>query len=80
VRRHAREIGLREAALELGLKDPAALKAAIEANEELQRLGLGPLANGGTIRREAWETLQGFNSPFQDVANALNLGTPKRVQ
>jgi serine/threonine-protein kinase len=80
VRRHTREIGLREAALELGLKDPAALKTAIEANEQLQRWGLGPLANGGTIRREAWESLENVNSPFQDAASALGLGTPKVVR
>ena len=79
-RRHWQEVGLREAALELGLADPALLRMKIENDMELRRLGLAPLAKDGTIRREAWESLTGFNSPFQDAANSLDLGTPKRVR
>src|SRR5262249_51216817 len=35
-----RELGVEEAAVELGLPDPNLLKAAIQANEYLRRLGL----------------------------------------
>jgi serine/threonine-protein kinase len=75
-----REIGPDEAAYELGLPGPAKLQAAIQNNDLLRQLGLGPLAQGATIKRETWESLQGFNSPFQEAASALDLGTPKRVK
>ena len=39
---------------------------------------MGPLAKGGTIRREVWESQQGLISPYQHIANALDLGTPIR--
>jgi serine/threonine-protein kinase len=75
-----RELGVEEAATELGLPDPNLLKGAIQANEYLRRLGLGPLANGATIKRETWESRSRFNSPFQDAANTLERGTPKNYQ
>jgi serine/threonine-protein kinase len=75
-----RELGLEEAAVELGLPDPNVLKGAIQTNQTLRQLGLGPLAIGGTIKREAWESRSRFNSPFQDAANALERGTPKNFQ
>jgi serine/threonine-protein kinase len=77
-----KEISLAEAAAELGLKDPKLLQGAIRANQALrQQLGLGPLMNDdGTIKREAWETLRHFTSPFQELARCLDLGTPLRVQ
>jgi hypothetical protein len=71
-----REVGLEEAATELGLADPKVLQVAIQVNEALRRLGLGPLANGGTIKREVWESRARFNSPYQEAANALERGTP----
>ncbi len=75
-----REVGLGEAAVELGLADPRELQAALRMNEALRRLGLGPLANGGTIKREVWESRAHFNSPFQEAANALGRGTPKNFR
>ena len=75
-----KEVGPEEAAYELGLSSPAKLQGAIQANDLLRQLGLGPLAQGATIKREVWESLQGFNSPFQEAASALDLGTPKRVK
>ncbi|MCI0455624.1 MAG: hypothetical protein L0Z62_01425 [Gemmataceae bacterium] len=74
------ELGALEAAHELGEPDPKRLQAALEHNPQLQRLGLGPLTQGATIKRETWESLKGFISPFQEVARALKRGTPKRVQ
>jgi serine/threonine-protein kinase len=75
-----RELGAEEAAIELGLPDAKALRDAIRSSEELVRLGLGPLATGATIKREAWESRSKFNSPFQEAANALERGTPKNFQ
>ena len=40
-------------------------------------LGLGPLVQpGGRIKRAAWESLKFFNTPFQEAALQLELGTP----
>src|SRR5262249_22974800 len=75
-----RELGLEEAATELGLADPKLLQTAITANAQLRRLGLGPLATGGTIKREAWESQSRFTSAFQEAAGALERGTPKNYR
>ena len=74
------ELGPEEVARELGLRDAKKLQAAIEFNNDLRQLGLGPLAQGATIKREAWESLAGFTSPFQEAARQLRRGTPFRVQ
>ena len=74
------EVGLAEAAYELGLADPARLAAAVQASDRLRELGLAPLARKATIKREVWESLAGFTSPFQEAAGVLDLGTPKRVR
>src|SRR5207302_1667751 len=55
-----REMGPEEAALELGLPDVEKLQSAIRADDHLRQLGLGPLAVGGTIKRETWASLEGF--------------------
>jgi serine/threonine-protein kinase len=72
-----RELGLVEAATELGLTDPKLLQVAIQTNDYLRRQGLGPLATGATIKREVWESKAKFNSPFQEAAYILGRGTPK---
>ena len=75
-----KELTVEDAARELGLPDPQALVAAIKANERLRQMGLGPLAAGATIKREAWSALDGFVSPYQEVAGCLELGTPIRIK
>jgi serine/threonine-protein kinase len=74
------ELGPEEVARELGLRDPRKVQAALEFNNDLRQLGLGPLAQGAAIKREAWESLAGFTSPFQEAARQLRRGTPFRVQ
>jgi serine/threonine-protein kinase len=74
------ELTLEDAAVELGLRDAKRLQAAIENNPRLAELGLGPLVRGATIKRERWESLKFFLSPYQETARALELGTPKRYQ
>jgi hypothetical protein len=75
------DVGLEKAACELGIKDPAELRSAIRFNDELRKLGLGPFAEGDTIKRETWEALPDrLPSQFQQAALALNLGTPFRVR
>ena len=52
--------------------------AGQEANDRLRELGLLPLTQkGGTIKREVWESLSLGNSPFQEAARILKLGTPQ---
>lgn len=75
-----KELGLSDAAAELGLTQPAQLKAAIQNNNRLRALGLGPLADGNTIKREAWESLRSTLSPFQEAARELGLGEPVPAQ
>lgn len=76
---YARDLGPREAALELGFASVEAMQERIRANRSLLKMGLGTLAQDppGTIKREKWETLEG-TSFFQDVAVELRLGTPVR--
>jgi serine/threonine-protein kinase len=74
------KVGAEEAAAELGLENAQKLKGAIETNARLRELGLGPLAQGETIGRQAWESLQFFTSPFQETARIMRLGTPLRVE
>jgi serine/threonine-protein kinase len=75
-----KEIGLEEAALELGLSDSKVLRLTIRSSDRLRQLGLGPLATGATIKRETWESLDRFISPFQETAGMLDLGAPQRVK
>jgi serine/threonine-protein kinase len=74
------ELTLEDAAVELGLQDAQKLQAAVENNPRLAELGLGPLVRGATIKRERWESLKFFISPFQETARELAVGTPKRYQ
>ena len=74
VRAYYKDLTLAEVAYELGFADPRQL--AIETNERLRELGLLPLAAGGKIPREMWETRA--DSPatlFQETATALSLGS-----
>jgi hypothetical protein len=72
------ELTAEDAARELGLAGAKLLAARVEANERLQQVGLFPLSRDGTIKREAWETLDFVISPFQEAARELKLGTPAR--
>lgn len=51
------------------------LKAAVEFNEGLQRVGLSVVVEGGTTNREIWEQGAGL-STFQKAAQILKVGTP----
>jgi serine/threonine-protein kinase len=79
-RDYVKDLDADQAAAELGLKEASELQAAIRANPELRRLGLGPLLDGGKLKRAAWESLNFFNSPFQNTAAQLELGTPFHLQ
>jgi serine/threonine-protein kinase len=74
-----KDMGPDEVAFELGIADMKQLQTVIQANPNLRRLGLGPLVQGQKIKRQAWESLKAFNSPFQEAARELELGTPMRV-
>jgi serine/threonine protein kinase len=78
-RLYLKDLGPEEVACELGLPDVQSLQGAIRGNPKLRELGLGPIMQNAKIKREAWETLRGFNSPMQESARELEQGTPFRV-
>jgi serine/threonine-protein kinase len=78
------EVGPLDAALELGLENPKELQEAIRKNRLLQGLGLLPLVQGDSIKREVWEgpptkRITSKLSVFQIVARELGLGEPLLV-
>jgi hypothetical protein len=70
-----RPIGLPTAAAELDLSDPAGLRELIAGNPRFGlTLKLAPLAAGGTVSRQTWESQAFTASPFQEAARALGRG------
>lgn len=72
-RRYAMPLGLIDVASEVGIEDVEALKVKIAASRLLLRNGLGPLLDGGTISRAAWE------QAFDFATSALEIGTFHRT-
>ncbi len=75
-RGYQKDISIEEAAAELGFDSPAKLKLLIENNRQLRLLGLGPLAAGASIKREAWSSTAKTRSVFQHVAAELDIADP----
>jgi serine/threonine-protein kinase len=75
--RYLADLGPTEVALELGVASIEDVRAPIEHDRDLRKLGLGTLIQDqpGTIKRARWEAIDG-TSFFQDVAVELRLGTP----
>ena len=69
-----------DVAAELGRKDIEGLKLLF-GDSSYRPFGLGVVANGGPVKREAWQRVgQGqAYSDFQLVSEKLGLGTPERV-
>jgi mono/diheme cytochrome c family protein len=78
-RRYQKDLGLADAARELGLDDPNGLAAAIRSSSRLRTMGLGPLARGEVIKRAVWDSLETHLSTFQRAARELERGTPLRI-
>jgi serine/threonine-protein kinase len=76
VRAYNRDLTLPEVAAELGLPDTKRLASAIDDNDRLRQIGLGPLTHGGAVKRDAWATLKQRMSPFQRAALELDRGSP----
>jgi hypothetical protein len=76
VRAYNRDLTLADVAAELGLPDAKRLAAAVEDNDRLRGLGLGALAHGGSIKRDAWASLKQRLSPYQRAALVLDRGAP----
>jgi hypothetical protein len=75
------EVNLTAAAAELGLSDPARLEHLIAGQPRFRTtFGLGPLAGGGVVRRETWESRKDGASPFQAASRELDLGEPVVVR
>jgi mono/diheme cytochrome c family protein len=77
VRAYHRDLGLGDVAAELGLPDARRLAAAVQDNDRLREMGLGSLANGGTVKREAWASVKQRLSAFQRAARELDRGAPQ---
>jgi serine/threonine-protein kinase len=81
VRAYQADLTLEQAALELGLPDPALLRDKIRSEKRLRDAGLGPLAAGQPLPRRVWAELdERLFSPFQECAQALDCGQPHRVR
>jgi serine/threonine-protein kinase len=76
VRAYNRDLVLADVAAELGMADSKRLAAAVEDNERLRQIGLGALARGGAVKRDAWASLKQRLSPFQRAALELDRGAP----
>ena len=75
------DLTLEQAALELGLRDPAPLREKILSQKHLRDAGLVPLAEGRPLSRRTWADLKKrVFSPFQECARALERGRPHRVR
>ncbi|QDU35962.1 hypothetical protein Mal4_02450 [Maioricimonas rarisocia] len=79
VSRYQADLGPEAVAAELWLKNPTELQRLVENSSRLRTLGLGPLAQGDTIKRQSWDALSGGVSTFQLSAGELDIGTPHRV-
>ncbi len=75
-KQYQRDLTLEDAAFELGIADPKQLATAIENNDRLRQLGLGTLARGGLVKRDAWASIKNRLSPFHRAAFELDRGTP----
>lgn len=63
-------------AFELGIQSPEEVQNQVKYNKQLLKLGLGPIANGQTIKRGDWENQEAFVSPYQETMRIMGLATP----
>ena len=73
---YQRDLSPETAAFELGIESPEELRNLVKYNNQLTRLGLGPLVTGNTIKRADWESQEAFVSPYQETMRILGLATP----
>ena len=77
---YVKDLGAKEVALDLGLKDASDVPLVVNGNRLLRRAGLGPLGLGGTIKRDIWTRFIADRSPaanpFQVMAEQLEQGEP----
>jgi hypothetical protein len=75
---YVKDLGAEEVALELGIESASEVPGIVNGNRLLKRAGLGPLAVGGTIKRDVWSTLIRDRSPpanpFHVMAEQLEQG------
>jgi hypothetical protein len=78
-RLYQKDLGTDEVVAELGLEDAKDLLARVRANPALERLGLGVLTDGGTLKRAEWGSLKDRTlSTFHEVSLQIRRGTPQR--
>lgn len=73
---YQRDLSPEAIAFELGIESPDELKTMVKFNTQLKQLGLGPLANGDSIKRAEWENTEAFVSPFQEAMRIMGIATP----
>ncbi|MEZ6089770.1 MAG: hypothetical protein R3C05_17425 [Pirellulaceae bacterium] len=73
VRHYDQSLSHEAIAGELGL-EPSELRIG----RDEYRLGLRPLEQGGSIKRQYWESLEMYVSPFQQTIQSLGIATPVR--
>jgi mono/diheme cytochrome c family protein len=74
---YVKDLGVVEAAAELGIERPEDLSTMVRSNRALRELGLAPLGQkGGTVTRASWDSIVGVVSAFQRAARELDLGRP----
>ncbi len=71
-----RDMTIIDAAAEMNIEDSKVFAASVGTNNELLRMGLGPLVVDQTVPRKMWDTLEESSaSVFQRAALAIRLGT-----
>ena len=71
-----RDMTIVDAAAEMNVGDPKSFASTIRTNNELLRMGLGPLVIEQTVPRKMWDTLEESSaSVFQRAALAIRIGT-----
>ena len=73
-----KQLSLEEGARELGA-DSKEILGIIKGNSSLRKL-FGPWISGGAISRRNWETFEGLESPFQNLAQQLQVGETKLIR
>jgi serine/threonine-protein kinase len=71
-----RDLDIADVASELDIEDPKTVEGMVRGNRNLKELGLGPLSEGASIKREVWEFYKDHISLFQLVAREIGFGTP----
>lgn len=79
-KRFSKDLAFQDVMAEIGLQDPNVAKAQFSL-AAFRKQGLGAVAEGKLIKREAWQHFSKTEpfSHYHQVAEGLSIGTPRRV-